>query len=165
MYIPVSWVAHCVGQRVWSSHTLFIHWDVVLMKLSRYPPLWRIEGYFETWIVCPLVIRTVLVTNMPRFAPFFKPRFFEVPLLISTNWRCLFLAVDAYSRVIARLFDEAAGQDNSLNMAVMSCYDWTDVCKRLGITTYPTVISFKDGSMRAFSGVMNVTSFVKLAKV
>jgi Thioredoxin len=43
------------------------------------------------------------------------------------------------------VFDDAASElanDEHISMAAINCYDWTEVCQKVNVSTYPTLLVY-----------------------
>ena len=73
------------------------------------------------------------------------------------------IADDHRNRFILRLFNEAAGQLKDQKLEMLDCYDWTDVCKKINVNSFPTIRSYKKGKHLDYKGPQSINSFKRLA--
>lgn len=70
----------------------------------------------------------------------------------------LFDTVDARSRLFLHYYEEAAKMLEKFQKDVeenhplvrLNCYDWTDICLKENITTYPTVRIYRSGQSQEY---------------
>ncbi|XP_053408771.1 thioredoxin domain-containing protein 16-like isoform X2 [Mercenaria mercenaria] len=76
---------------------------------------------------------------------------------------------DALSIGNLRMFGEAAdmfGQQTTLQIARVNCYDWTDVCQKEKITIYPTLRVYKKGEKAwDYKGPQDTQAFFSVLKL
>jgi hypothetical protein len=78
-----------------------------------------------------------------------------------------YVIFDGRSEVTLSLFSEAAIDLEPGNMAAINCYDWTDVCQRANISSYPTIRIYhsSDQPPAEYSGFLSKSAFVSTIKL
>ncbi|KAF6025532.1 TXNDC16 [Bugula neritina] len=69
---------------------------------------------------------------------------------------------DYMSRVALRLFDAAAARQAEVKYHSLDCYDWTDVCRKIGVSRFPTVRVYHEGDYSEYAGPTSVEGFTRL---
>lgn len=72
------------------------------------------------------------------------------------------LTDDYMSRVALRLFDAAAARQAEVKYHSLDCYDWTDVCRKIGVSSFPTVRVYHEGDYSEYAGPTSVEGFTRL---
>ena len=70
---------------------------------------------------------------------------------------------DHRNRLVLRLYNDAAAHLPDHRLHVLDCYDWTDVCKKINVTQFPTIRIYKKGSFLPYKGPLSKDSFIKMA--
>lgn len=80
-----------------------------------------------------------------------------------------YLSFDARNQIVLRIFAKAAellAEENLFPLAAVECYDWTDVCAKVGISVYPTVRVYRaDMEPVSYDGPLSVASVVAAVKL
>lgn len=63
------------------------------------------------------------------------------------------------------MYSKAAEQLPDHKLSILDCYDWTDVCKKINVTQFPTIKMYKSGQSYTYNGPLSVGGLTRLAKL
>ena len=77
--------------------------------------------------------------------------------------------VDARSMAFLRSYVEAShvlAQESREPLAAIDCYDWTDICGKHNITTYPTIRVYRQGRETVnYGGMLDAGAIISTVKL
>jgi hypothetical protein len=95
--------------------------------------------------------------------------FFNVFIFVTTDVAIVF-SVDARCQVFLPVFDDAASElahNGHISMAAIDCFDWTDVCQKANISSYPTILIYHGMSEKPvhYKGVLSKKAVIRAMKL
>ena len=100
---------------------------------------------------------------------------YEETLLFINWWKkvnfCYFgyFTVDVRSMAFLRLYVDASkelAEQSSFPFARVECFDWTDVCAKENITSYPTIRVFRKGMETVpYKGMLDKDAVLNMVKL
>lgn len=82
------------------------------------------------------------------------------------------ISVDSRSTIFLHELEEVASNITDLQkdphghpLARVNCYDWTDVCQKENITTYPTLRVYRNGQRQDYNDVLDKDVVIRMIRL